>query len=57
MPHDPVERKYMPIREQYIKIVKFAKKACVIATEKKGRKDYKRTCKSLKTMAISASLI
>ena len=46
-PYDNVKRLYFPIREKYIKIVKHCRKICIDGFEKRGRKDFKRTCKNL----------
>lgn len=44
---DPVKRVYYPIRDRYIRIVKNCRKNVIEAHEKRGRKDFKRTTKSL----------
>jgi hypothetical protein len=46
-PKDPVKRQYFPVREQYIRIVKNSRKVCIESLEKRGRKDFRRTQKSL----------
>lgn len=47
MPEDPIKRQYFPIRDKYIRIVKSGRKLTIESFEKRGRKDFKRTCKSL----------
>jgi len=44
---DTVERKYFPIRDKYIRIVKSCRKQVIESYEKRGRKDFKRTAKYL----------
>ena len=44
---DCVERKYYPIRDRYIKIVKNSRKLSIESFEKRGRKDLKHTVKNL----------
>ena len=44
---DPVKRQYMPIWDKYIRIVKNCRKLTIESYEKRGRKDFKRTSKSL----------
>jgi hypothetical protein len=44
---DPVVRKYLPIRDRYIRIVKNCRKLVIESYEKRGRKDFKRTTKFL----------
>jgi len=51
---DGVRRQYIPIRERYIMLVKHCRKTCIDGFEKRGRKDFKRTSKSL--YRISKSL-
>jgi len=46
-PKDHVKRQYYPVREQYIKIVKNSRKVCIESCEKRGRKDFRRTQRSL----------
>ena len=46
-PRDPVKRQYFPIRDQYIKIVKSTRRMCIESFEKRGRKDFRRTQRSL----------
>ena len=40
---DMVERKYLPIRDRYIQIVKLSRKLAVETLERRGNKDFKRT--------------
>lgn len=44
---DPIKRQYLPIRDKYIRIVKNCRKLTIESYEKRGRKDFKRTTKSL----------
>ena len=44
---DRTERKYHPIRDKYIKIVKNSRKLSIESFEKRGRKDLKHTVKNL----------
>ena len=44
---DPIERRYFPIRDKYIRIVKNCRKLVIESYEKRGRKDFKRTQKHL----------
>lgn len=44
---DFTERKYYPIRDRYIKIVKNSRKLSIESFEKRGRKDLKHTVKNL----------
>ena len=39
----PVERRYFPIRDRYIKIVKECRRKSIESFEKRGGKDFKRT--------------
>lgn len=52
-PIDNTKRTYEPIRERYIKIVKGSRKLCIDCYEKRGRKDFKRTAKSLQKVGNS----
>ena len=45
---DGVERRYVPIRDRYIQIVKLSRKLAIEALERRGGKDMRRTQKSLK---------
>jgi hypothetical protein len=44
---DGAKRQYIPIRERYIQLVKHCRKITIDGFEKRGRKDFKRTHKSL----------
>ena len=44
---DAVRRQYFPIRDKYIVIVKNCRRMCIEAYDKRGRKDFKRTAKTL----------
>jgi len=48
---DYTPRQYKPIREKYILIVKHCRKLTIESHEKRGRKDFKRTTKSLTKVA------
>ena len=52
IPYDPVKRQYYPIRDKYIGIVKNSRKLCIDSFEKRGRKDFKRTHKNMKKIAL-----
>ena len=51
IPHDPVVRKYVPIRDKYISIVKNVRLLAFGGMEKRGHKDFKRTARALKNAA------
>jgi hypothetical protein len=50
---DGVKRQYIPIRERYIQLVKHCRKTTIESFEKRGRKDFKRTHKSLHRISKS----
>jgi len=50
---DGVKRQYIPIRERYIQLVKHCRKTVIDGFEKRGRKDFKRTHKSLHRISKS----
>ena len=47
IPHDPVVRKYVPIRQEYITIVRNMRLLAFGGMEKRGHKDFKRTARAL----------
>lgn len=50
---DGVRRQYIPIRDRYICLVKHCRKTTIESFEKRGRKDFKRTHKSLQRISKS----
>ena len=53
--HDGVDRKYVPIREIYVKTVQHCRKVTVDGFDSRGRKDFKRTAKRLSKIACALS--
>ena len=47
---DTTERKYIPIRDRYIQIVKLSRKLAIETLERRGSKDFRRTQKNLRTI-------
>ena len=56
-PADPVKRVYMPIRDQYISIVKSSRKMYLEAHEKRGRRDLLRTQRILRKIGRQYAFI
>lgn len=46
-----VQRQYFPVRDRYIKIVKNCRRRAIESFEKRGGKDFKRTLRSLFSIA------
>ena len=51
IPHDPVVRKYIPIKDKYISIVRNMRLLAFGGMEKRGHKDFKRTSRALNNVS------